>query len=244
MASGITASLLPLPFDRSRPVKTALRDSRLSRNCRAASSKLVTGGQDEDRTESGPEEPRDNRATVPEDPPPLCERCGERHPTWSRCPFQKGHELSVKHGATATLKLGPRAAEIAEVLRFCMPVDEVADEPAIQSLALILARIEAAHTWLDENGLFHGKGDPQPVLKVLSTWENSARLLMRDLGLSAASRVAIGLDLVRTQREAVTLEELQSAMRRFANAALRYISPADREAFLEDFTAVVLEPGD
>lgn len=33
-------------------------------------------------------------------------------------------------------------------------------------------------------------------------------------------------------------------MRRFANAALRYISPADREAFLEDFTAVVLEPGD
>jgi hypothetical protein len=52
---------------------------------------------------------------------------------------------------------------------------------------------------------------------------------MRDLGLSAASRVAIGLDLVRTQREAVTLEELQAAMRRFANAALRYISPADRE---------------
>jgi hypothetical protein len=200
-----------------------------------------TGGQDEGRTESGPEEPRDNRATVPEAPPPLCERCGEHHPTWSRCPFQEGNDVAVTHGAKATLKLGPRAAEIAEILRFCMPVDEVADEPAIQSLALILARIEAAHTWLDENGLFRDKGDPQPVLKVLTTWENSARLLMRDLGLSAASRVAIGLDLVRTQREAVTLEELQSAMRRFANAALRYIPEGERNAFLDDFKAVVVE---
>ena len=132
---------------------------------------------------------------------------------WSR-PFEKGNTLARRHGAMATLSLAPRANEIATELRELVPTRSESDEPTIRLLALVLARIEAANAWLDEHGLFRdAKGQPQPVLKALSTWENTAARLCDRLGLTPTSRAALGLDLSRTADE---LERLTTRYRRDA----------------------------
>ncbi|HEY3070427.1 MAG TPA: hypothetical protein VGJ34_08920 [Gaiellaceae bacterium] len=112
-------------------------------------------------------------------------------------PVGAGNTLALKHGATAVLRLAPRAAEITDELRSIVPATNDSDEPAIRLLALILARIEAANEWLAENGLVRGKGDPQGILKALSTWENSASRLLERLGCMPTSRASLGLDISR-----------------------------------------------
>src|SRR5262245_28351281 len=90
-------------------------------------------------------------------------------------PFAEGNAAAVRHGAHSTLLLAPRAEELADELRSVVPAVSDADEPMIRLLALILARIEVANDWLVEHGLFRdANGEPQPILRVLSTWENSA----------------------------------------------------------------------
>jgi len=117
-------------------------------------------------------------------------------------PVGPGNELALKHGATATLRLAPRAAAIAEGLRAIVPARTESDEPSLRILALVLARVEVANEWLAENGLFRGKGEPQPILKVLSTWENTAARMADRLGLTPTSRAALGLDVARARGEA------------------------------------------
>jgi hypothetical protein len=116
-----------------------------------------------------------------------------------REPFTKGNGLALTHGAKADLHLAPRAGELADGLREIVPARGEADEPTIQLAGLVLARVEAANRWLAERGIFQDeRGVPQPVIKALSTWENTAARLLDRLGCTPASRAAIGLDLVRT----------------------------------------------
>lgn len=111
---------------------------------------------------------------------------------------ERGNQLAVKHGAEALLRLQPRAEKIAAQLREIVPARSESDEPTIRLLSLVLARVETANLWLAENGIFrNSRGDPQPVLKVLSTWENTAARLADRLGLTPTSRAALGLDLAR-----------------------------------------------
>ena len=125
-------------------------------------------------------------------------------------PFKKGNQVAVKHGATAALRLAPRAAEIAADLVSLVPARSDADMPTIQLLANVLARIETANEWLAEHGLFrNAKGEPQPVLKVLSTWENTASRLVDRLGLTPTSRAQLGLDLARTEESLAQYVERQ-----------------------------------
>jgi hypothetical protein len=108
--------------------------------------------------------------------------------------------MAVRHSATAMLRLAPRADEIAADLRLIVPAASEADEPTIRLLALVLARIEAANEWVAEHGIFrNGKGEPQPILKVLSTWENTAGRLLDRLGGTPTSRAQLGLDLARAE---------------------------------------------
>jgi hypothetical protein len=101
--------------------------------------------------------------------------------------------------------LAPRAEEIAADLREIVPAASEANEPTIQLLALVLARVEAANAWLAEEGIFRlgGKGEPQPVLKALSTWENTAARLANDLALNPTAQARLGLNIART-RDAAT----------------------------------------
>lgn len=102
---------------------------------------------------------------------------------------------ATTHGAKADLALAPRAAELADYLREIVPARAESDEPTIRLLALILARVETANAWIAEHGIFTGKsGKVQPVLKALSTWENSAARLCDQLGLTPTAKARLGVD--------------------------------------------------
>jgi hypothetical protein len=119
--------------------------------------------------------------------------------TCTRCRgFQPGHELSVRHGAYATITLAPRATELADEIRELVPARSASDEPTIRLLALALAQVEAAATYVAEHGIVDGKGNPQGVLRHLGTMTNTAARLCGQLGLTPTSRAALGLDLSRT----------------------------------------------
>jgi Phage terminase, small subunit len=131
----------------------------------------------------------------------------------------EGNQLAVTHGAYSPAVLRAKVDELADEISSIVPASNEADQPTIRLLALALARIEAAHDWLQSqpHGLFRdGKGTPQPILKQLSTWENSAARLCDRLGLTPVSRASLGLDLVRTEavaRGRVDLSRLDAAER-------------------------------
>lgn len=111
-----------------------------------------------------------------------------------RTPFEAGNEAAVRHGAYSPAKLAPRAQAIERDLRAVVPTYSPSDEHTVRLLALVLARVEAANEWLFEHGIFrNAKGEPQPILKALSTWENSAARLYDRLGLTPTARAALGL---------------------------------------------------
>jgi hypothetical protein len=122
------------------------------------------------------------------------------HPEQAR----PGNGLAVTHGGTAVLRLSRRSSEIADGLREIVPTYSEADEPTIRLLALVLARIETVNDWLSEHGVFRtSRGDPQPILRSLSTWENTASRLADRLGLTPTSRAALGLDLARAHEAGI-----------------------------------------
>jgi hypothetical protein len=126
----------------------------------------------------------------------------DRYPNLTRVgahePFRPGNDHAKIHGAkVAAWKLAPRASEIAAVLSELLPVRSDADGPTVDLAAIVLARIEVATDYLDRVGLFDARGRPRPILKLLSSWENTAARLLDSLGLSPVSRAKLGLDVVR-----------------------------------------------
>ena len=104
---------------------------------------------------------------------------------------------ALRHGAYSSIRLGPRAAEIADELRAIVPARGAADEPTIALAALALAQVEAASLYVAERGIVDGRGRPQPILRHLGTMMNTASRLLAALGCSPTSRAALGVDLVR-----------------------------------------------
>jgi hypothetical protein len=104
---------------------------------------------------------------------------------------------ALKGGWHSARVLAPRAEELRDEIASLVPAIGPSDEPAVKLLAWQLARCERANAWLDEHGLLTDSGAPQPVLRVLSTWENSAARLLDQLGMSPTSRARLGLDLSR-----------------------------------------------
>jgi hypothetical protein len=123
----------------------------------------------------------------------------------------KGNTRTVTHGHSAMLALAPRSAEIAETLKPLVPTYCESDEPALRLLSLQLARIEAAGEYLAENGLLDESGVPRPVLRVLSTTENSAARLMDALGMTPTSRAKLGVDLMDQNSKAARLDAFRDA---------------------------------
>ena len=124
--------------------------------------------------------------------------------------FLAGHDLSLRHGAySSSLRLAPRADELAAELRKVVPGYSPADEPMVRLLALVLARIERASAALEKvDDAADGKeltaylGDGAESLRRLREdsrgWINTARRLANDLGLTPTSRAKLGLDIART----------------------------------------------
>jgi hypothetical protein len=120
------------------------------------------------------------------------------------------------------------------MIRETVPLGSPSDDASIALLADVLARLALIREWLDEqpHGLFRdGDGRPQPILRHVQAWENTAVRLADRLGLNLASRAEIGLSLAgtvalakRSDLSALTVEEL---------AQLRALTVKARDAALE-----------
>lgn len=148
-----------------------------------------------------------------------CTRCTGFLPG-NELAFQPGNALALRHGARAMLRLAPRAAELADELAALVPASSPSDEPTVRLLALVLARVEAANDYLAEHGILDENGVPRPVLKMLSTWENSAARLLDRLGCTPTSRGALGLSLVRAEDVLAGLREEGARARERAEARI------------------------
>lgn len=126
-----------------------------------------------------------------------------------RPPFTPGHDVSLRHGAYADLRLGDRVAELADELRPLVPAGRPADEVALRLLALCLARIEAAHAALE-------KAKPAELATLESDargWTNTARRLLSDLGMTPTARARLGLDVARTAQSVTAVSLAAEAER-------------------------------
>lgn len=76
----------------------------------------------------------------------------EQRPSWSRPPFQPGHEQSITHGATSERRLGPLAAEIESAARSSPQWPDYLNRQefaaAVRSWARAEAVAELLWTWL------------------------------------------------------------------------------------------------
>lgn len=125
--------------------------------------------------------------------------------------FARGNGAAVRHGAYAVVRLTPRAEELAAELRRLVPLATPIDGPAIDALALVLAQLERAMLVLStvqtrEVAALTSGGldrDDRDDLRRLAAdargWANTARRYFDMLGLSPASRLRLGLDLVRVE---------------------------------------------
>lgn len=108
--------------------------------------------------------------------------------------FEPGNAAAVRHGAYATLALGPRVDQLADELRGIVPAYTPSDEPALRLLGLALARLERVETALSDAK----PGERQRLRQDALGWANAARRLLNDLGMTPTSRARLGLDISRT----------------------------------------------
>jgi hypothetical protein len=138
---------------------------------------------------------------------------GEWAPAFAgqRPPFEPGNPSKMTHGARAPGRLKPIAEGYLERLRAIAPTRrEREDELAFERLAWLLARIHVTEEWLDERGVLDERGEARPVLAQLSTWENSARRMMVELGMTWRSRTQ--LRFVQTSADFIAAQEVQNAL--------------------------------
>lgn len=136
-----------------------------------------------------------------------------KHGPECQCPrcigFQPGNALALTHGSYSAVQLTPRARELAETVRSVAPVVSQADEFIIASFGLILARIERASEALEG-------AEPDELLRLnadLRAWTGMALKYADSLGLTPGSRARLGLDLVRTEKERLTVTRLAALAR-------------------------------
>lgn len=136
-----------------------------------------------------------------------------------RPPFQPGHELSLKHGAYASVALGPRVAELADELRPHVPGYTPADEIALRILCLGLARLERSAAAVDD-------ADPAALERLRQDergWSNTVRRFLSELGMTPRSRAQLGLDIARTG------DELQRYLERREQAQIEPDEPSGED---------------
>jgi hypothetical protein len=124
----------------------------------------------------------------------------------------------LSHGAySSALRLRGRAEEIEAAIRESLPNYSPSDEASISLLSLTLVRVERASEALDmvhertQNALgpYAGKGADsfERLRRDLRSWISLAARLSDRLGLSPASRVSLGADLVAAEAGLARLAE-------------------------------------
>jgi hypothetical protein len=120
-------------------------------------------------------------------------------------PFQKGHWVSLRHGARSERLIVPRAEEIVEELAETLPgyLAEPSYAPALLAYATTLARIERVAAYLEaqEGGIPEVAADGQvrSATNLLLKLEARAESQRQRLGLDPLSRARLGRDVVSAQ---------------------------------------------
>ena len=113
-----------------------------------------------------------------------------------RPPFEPGNQLARRHGAHAVLALQPRAQEIATVLRDAAPALPPGSEIALESAAMIGARLEVAMKALDESADAKTLND---LDQRAQGWARQWASWLDRLGLTPIAAAKLGLDLTRAR---------------------------------------------
>ena len=144
-------------------------------------------------------------------------RHGEGCACWRCRGIQPGETSpALKHGAYSTVAISPRAAELADLIRETAPLYEPCDEPALRSLAIILARVERAESALQKADAVLDSEDAGPLAAYdetfsrlqadLRRWLVAAEKYFAAFGLTPGSRARLGVDVARAHR--LTVVEL------------------------------------
>jgi hypothetical protein len=123
--------------------------------------------------------------------------------------FERDNGAAITHGAYSARALAPRAAEIEEQIYASAPWLGPSDAIAVSLLSRTVARVEladAAVQQVDERAsspltpYLTEKGEALDRLRRdMRSWINLATKLAAELGLTAASRARLGLDVARTR---------------------------------------------
>jgi hypothetical protein len=118
--------------------------------------------------------------------------------------FEPGNEVSTRHGAYATVNLGPRVDELADLIRPTVPTYRSGDEVMLRVLCLALTRLERS---ADAQGEMKDATELHRLRQDERGWANTVRRYLDDLGLSPMARARLKLDVAMTSR-ALTLTGL------------------------------------
>jgi hypothetical protein len=118
---------------------------------------------------------------------------------------QPGNQLAVKHGAHAVIA-PEQLRDVADAIRPALPVQHQADELALFELADVAIRLQRIRQYLDEHDPWsaptpRGRGRLAMVQSALRHEEilsNRKMRILKELGMTAAARARLGLDIMRT----------------------------------------------
>ncbi|HET6999348.1 MAG TPA: hypothetical protein VFI03_12255 [Solirubrobacterales bacterium] len=133
------------------------------------------------------------------------------------------NQRAISHGAYAAISreaLEEKTGAIFDALAGDAPVKEgdgtlpAADAPAIRMLAEALCRLDRIGEYLERRGWQDDAGKPRPVLEYEARLRAHTLDLLKELGMTPASRAKLGLDLVRAASAGTDLAEQQAARTR------------------------------
>jgi phage terminase small subunit len=113
---------------------------------------------------------------------------------------------AVSHAAYAALpaeRIDQKVREVVEALTIDAPVRDhdgglpAADAVAVRQLAEALCRLDDIAVYLVRRGWEDETGKPRPVLEYEARLRGHVLDLLRELGMTPASRARLGLDLVK-----------------------------------------------
>jgi hypothetical protein len=120
-----------------------------------------------------------------------------------------GNGRAISHGAYAQVtaeRLDAKVRRVLDAVTVDAPVREVdgalpaADGVAVRQLAETLCRLDDIGDYLHRRGWEDESGKPRPVLEYEGRLRSHVLDLLRELGMTPASRAKLGLDLARTHR--------------------------------------------
>jgi len=125
-------------------------------------------------------------------------------------PPERGNRRAVKHGGRA--RPNPRRQAVIEAqIAAALPVrDASGDAPAhdaiaVRLLAISLCRLESCAAYVTEHGMFDKSGRVRPAAEHEQVLIQRVSNQLDKLGMSPRARVALGVDLARTQLDLAQL---------------------------------------